>query len=136
MPALSGITAVRPTSNTQFENALYGATISVGQPLYYDSAAAKWKLADSNASSTTAQARAIAMTSGVDNSYGMIAKDGSVILVGTTMAVGETYYAGPTAGTIIPDADLTTGDYVSRIGTASTTTQIELDFKPTGVVHP
>ncbi len=37
MAALSGITAVRPTANTQFSKVVYGATISAGQPLYLDS---------------------------------------------------------------------------------------------------
>jgi hypothetical protein len=136
MAALASINAVRPTSGTGLRVVFYGATISAGQSLYLDSATNKYKLADSNASATTAAAKAIAMTPGVDGGYGVIAESGGIILVGTTMAVGETYYVGATAGTIIPDADLTTGDYVTRLGTASSTTQLELSIQATGVLHP
>jgi len=136
MAALSGITAVRPTSNTQVSGAvLYGATISAGQAVYLDAADSKYKLCDNNASAATATIKGVAMTPGVDGGYGYIATAGSIILVGTTMAVGETYYAGATAGEIVPDADLATGNYISRIGTGASATQLDLTIKATGIVH-
>lgn len=135
MAALTGITAVRPTANTATKIVLYGATISPGHPLYLDSADSEGKLADANASAATANAKFIAMTPGVDTGYGVVATSGSIILVGTTMVVGETYYVGPTAGEIIPGSDLTTGHYVTRLGTAATTTQLDLAIKNTGIVR-
>lgn len=136
MAALSGITAVRPTSNTVVSLVQYGATISAGQSVYLDAADSKYKLADSNASSATAAIKGVAVTPGVDTGYGYVATSGSIILVGTTMAVGSTYYVGGTAGTIVPDgADLATNDYVSRIGTAASTTQLDLAVKATGILH-
>jgi len=136
MAALSSITAVRPTSNTQFAKVVYGETIAAGQPVYLDSADSKYKLADANLSAATATVRGIAMTPGVDTGYGIIATSGSIILVGTTAAVGETYYCGATAGAINPDADVTTGWYVTRLGTAATTTQLDLAISATGITHP
>lgn len=135
MAALGSITAVRPTSNTVSSLVQYGATISAGQPVYLDAADSKYKLTDSNASAATAAVKGIAMTPGVDAGYGYVATGGSIILVGTTMAVGESYYVGATAGTIVPDADLTTGDYVSRIGTGASATQLDLSIKATGITH-
>jgi hypothetical protein len=114
----------------------YGATISAGQVVYADTADTnKMKLADNNASAATAVVYGIAMTPGVSGGYGVVATGGGIILVGTTAAVGETYYAGATAGEIIPDADLATGNYVSRLGTASSATQINLRIENTGIVH-
>lgn len=136
MAALTGITAVRPTANTIQEKVIYGATIAAGIPVYIDTADSEHKAADANASAATAAARGITITPGIDAGYGYIARGGSIILVGTTMAVGETYYVGPTAGEIIPDGDLTTGDIVTRLGTASTTTQLDLDISATGITHP
>ena len=137
MTALASITAVRPTVNTKVSPPLlYGTTIAAGQPVYLDPADNLLKLADSNGSATTAKVKGIAMTPGVNGGYGIIATEGGIILVGTTAAQGETYYVGATAGTIIPDSDLTTADIVSRIGTASSTTQIELSIGNTGIVHP
>lgn len=136
MAALSGITAVRPTSNTtQTGPVLYGATISAGQPVYLDSSDSKYKLADNNASAATATIKGVAITPGIDAGYGYVATGGSVILVGTTMAVGETYYVGATAGEIVPDADVATGNYIARIGTAASATQLDISVKATGIVH-
>jgi len=137
MAALSGINAVRPTASTVMTGPVkYGTTISAGQSVYLDSADKKYKLADCNSSVTTAAVRGIAVTPGVDGGYGYVATGGSVILVGTTMAVGETYYVSGTAGSIIPDGDLTTNDYVSRIGIAASATQLDIDLNATGIQHP
>lgn len=135
MADLSGITAVRPTANTQVRNVQYGATIAVGQSLYLGSAG-KYLLADANASAAAAAASAIAITPGVDAGYGLVATSGSIILVGTTMTVGETYLASDTAGGIMPNSDRSTGDYVTRLGTASTATQLDLGIVSTGIQVP
>ena len=136
MTALASITAVRPTSNTVVELMQYGATISAGQVVYADSSDSnKAKLADNNASAATAVVKGIAVTPGVSGGYGYVATGGSIILVGTTAAVGKTYYLGATAGEIIPEADLATGNGVSRLGVASSTTQVDLDINNTGVTY-
>ena len=139
MAALSSITAVRPTANTTLASrgpVLYGSTNSAGQAAYFDVADSKYKLADSNASSAIAAAVGVFVTPGVDAGYGYVATGGSVILVGTTMVVGTVYCVGATAGSIVPISDLTTGDYVTILGTASTATQLDLAIKASGIVKP
>lgn len=136
MAALSGITAVRPTANTKFILCMYGATIAAGESVYRDATDSdKAKLADSNVSAAAASVRGIAMTPGVSGGYGQVATEGSIILVGTTMAVGSTYYVGQTAGSLVPDSDLATNDWVSRVGTAASATQLDLSIKATGIQH-
>jgi hypothetical protein len=133
---LSGITAVRPTPNTVASvPLLYGATIAAGVPVYLDATDSKHKATDANLSAVAAKAVGITITPGVDNGSGYIATGGSIILVGATMVVGETYYCGPTAGQIIATSELTTGDYVTRLGTAASTTQLDLSIKATGIVR-
>lgn len=132
---LTGITAVRPTPSTAVQNIIYGATIAAGQSLYLDGLDSKHKLSDANLSAAAAAARAIAITPGVDNGSGLVAVAGNIILVGTTMLTGETYYAGPTAGQIIAASELTAGDSVTRLGTAATATQLNLDIVATGIVR-
>ena len=134
MADLSGITAVRPTANTQTRIVQYGGTVSVGQPVAISSV--KYVAADANASAALAAAVAIAMTPGVTDGYGVVAVGGSIILVGTTMTVGETYLVSDTAGGIMPNADRSTGDYVTRLGTASTATQLDLAIQATGIQVP
>jgi hypothetical protein len=134
MADLSGITAVRPTSTTQLRIVQYGGTVSVGQAVVQSSS--KYVAADANASLALAAAEGIAMTPGVTDGYGVVAFSGSVLLIGTTMTVGETYLLSRTAGGIMPNADRTTGDYVTRLGTAATATQLELAIKATGIQVP
>lgn len=134
MADLTSITAVRPTSNTTFTRVQYGATISAGQPIV--KSGTTYVLADANASSTLAAAEGIAITPGVSGGYGLMATGGSIILVGTTMVVGTTYLASRTAGGIMPASDRTTGDYVTSLGTASTSTQLDMSIVATGVAVP
>jgi 3D (Asp-Asp-Asp) domain-containing protein len=134
MADLSGITAVRPTANTTLRNVQYGGTVAVGQPVALSSG--KYMVADANASAASAAAAGIAMTPGVTDGYGVVAFDGSIILVGTTMTVGETYLVSDTAGGIMPNADRSSGDYITRLGTASTTTQLDLAIQATGIQVP
>ena len=134
MADLASITAVRPTANTILRIVQYGATIAAGNPIV--ASVGKYVLADANASSALAAAEGIAMTPGVDNGYGVMAFAGPVILVGTTMLVGETYLVARTAGGIMPNADRATGDFVTRLGTAATATQLNLEITATGVEVP
>ena len=76
------------------------------------------------------------MTPGVTDGYGIMATGGQIIFVGTTMVVGETYLVSPTAGGIMPNVDRATGAYVTRLGTAATTTQLDLSIKATEIQVP
>jgi hypothetical protein len=136
MAALAGITAVRPTRDTQVRNMEYGATVGIGQLLHFDTADNSCKLGDSNLSELAATLFGLAMTPGVDGSYGLVAVGGEVVLVGATMAVGETYYLGATAGEIVPDADLAAGHRIAKLGIAVSTTLLRLQIDNTGIIHP
>lgn len=132
MTALS-VTAVRATSDTDSERVKYGATVAAGNPLYLDTVTNKYKLGI-NTGSTTAAVKGIALTPGVDDGYGLIAKTGSIYLVGPTMTVGETYFLGA-AGEIVPTADVTSSKLVTRLGTASTANTLKLSIEATGITH-
>lgn len=134
MADLSSITAVRPTANTQLRIVQYGATISAGQAVV--KSGTKYVLADADASAALSAAEGIAVTPGVDDGYGILATGGSIVLVGTTMTVGETYLLSDTAGGIMPNADRDSGDYVTKLGTAASATQLDLAIKATGIQVP
>lgn len=134
MAALT-ITAVRPTANSQIRIVNYGDTISPGQPLYRQ-ADGEHSRSDADASALTKAVVGIAMTPGIDGGQGVMVDEGNIILVGATMTVGVTYFAGPSLGEIVPYADLSTGDYVVRIGTAKSATEMILSIEDTGVQVP
>lgn len=130
MTALS-VTAVRATSDTEVVRVKYGATVAAGNPLYLDTS--KYKLG-ANTSTTLANVTGIAMTPGVDDGYGVMAKSGSIYLVGPTMTVGETYFVGA-SGEIVPRADIVSTKVVTRLGTASTANVLKLSIEATGITH-
>jgi hypothetical protein len=49
------------------------------------------------------------------------------------MVVGQQYYVSPTAGAIIASNEISTGDFVTLLGVAATTTQLNLTIKATGI---
>ncbi len=112
-----------------------GETFTQGQPLYKKSSDNLWYKADSNASSATADAKGVALTPGAASGYAVIVKAGKYN-PGATVTVGQIYCVGATAGEIVPYADLTTGDYVTYLGVGSTSSEITLAIKATGVVKP
>jgi hypothetical protein len=137
MAALGSITSVRPTSSTRSQRVLFGATVSPGQLVYADAADfGKHKLTTGLTQLAT-QIVGVVITPGVDGSYGFVATGGSIILVGTTMVVGETYFAGvAAAGTIVPKGDLVTTNWIARLGHAITATQLEIDIRWLGLQVP
>jgi hypothetical protein len=113
---------------------LCGATVSIGQTLVYSTD--KYVLADANASSALAAAEGIAFNPSVNNGNVVMIVGGSIILVGATLTVGKTYVVSDTAGGIMPIDDLSSGDYSTILGTASTTTQLDLNIRASGVQVP
>jgi hypothetical protein len=134
MADVSGITAVRPTQFTQVRSLTYGATIAAGNTV--TNVDGKAVLSDADASLALAATEGIAITPGVNNGHGLIAFGGAIILVGATLVVGTVYVTSATAGGIMPISDAASGDYVTILGTASTTTQLELAINRTGIQVP
>lgn len=134
MADLTGITAVRPTANTRTQLVTYGDTVSVGHTVYLDADDNEWKRGDANSTSAIANITALAMTPGIDGGYGIVAIGGDVILVGVVgMVQGQSYVQSDTPGGIAPNSALTAGWFVSDVGRAASTTQLNLDFNPTGI---
>jgi hypothetical protein len=135
MADVSGITAVRPGSSaTQVRIVQYGATIAAGDALVRSSG--KYVLADANASAALAAAEGIALTPGVDNGWGLMAFGGPIILVGATLSVGTRYMLSDTAGKIMPDTDVSSGEWSTLLGTGATTTQLNLLIDASGIQKP
>lgn len=110
-----------------------GATITAGQTVYYDSAAAKYKLAD--ADSATAAVRSpvgIALNGASDGQPLKVLTKGT-ITIGATLVAGTTYYLSDTPGGIAPAGDPTTGDYPTIIGIATSTSVLKVNITESGV---
>ena len=134
MAALSiTATAVVAGSNAVRDVGTAGETIAAGQPVYYDATTAKWKLADTNSATAAARvATAIALNGAAVNQPVSLHKSGDLTM-NAVLTAGVAYYLGGTAGSSVPVADLTTGDYTQVIGIAKSTTVLAVDFQSAGV---
>jgi len=114
-----------------------GGTITAGMPVYKDSADGD-DLKACQADDVVAQAACvgIALNSASDKQPLVYAPTGSVVNLGATLTVGKVYCVSANAGAIAPVDDLTTGDYVTVLGVATTAALITLGIIVSGVEVP
>lgn len=124
--------SVVPSTDTQVADGVAGATITAGQTVYLDSATSTYKLADANASSTTAATVGIAMNGASAGQYLKVATTGT-ITPGFTVTTGEIYVQSATAGGIAPKADLASGHYPVIIGIGTSASLLKLSMFRGGV---
>ena len=114
-----------------------GASITAGQLLYEDTSDSnKLKLADANGAALLRSIKGVSLhgaTSGQPITY----QFGGNYNPGATVTVGIVYVlASDTAGGVAPISDLTSNDYVSILGIATTASNIRIQINNTGVVKP
>lgn len=121
-------------STTRVQLVQAGETITQGQPVYLASDG-KYYQTDANDTAIKAQAKGIAVTPASTDGYFLMANDGLVNL-GATLAVGQVYVVSATKGGIAPYGDLTTNDFVTILGVATTTALMDINFIISGVQKP
>jgi hypothetical protein len=113
-------------ASAQYYDTTAGATITAGQTVYIDASDSnKAKLADANASSTTATVKGVALNGASSGQPVKIQTSGS-LTIGATITSGGVYVQSATAGGIAPVADLTTGWRTSIIGIGTSTSVLKL----------
>jgi hypothetical protein len=127
--------SVVPVAGFGFLDLTAGATITAGQTVYIDTANSNVaKLADADASALTATVAGVALHSASTSQPIRIITSGDYN-PGATLVAGKLYVQSSTAGGIAPVADLTTGWRTSIIGVATTTSNMSLVIKNTGVTN-
>lgn len=114
-----------------------GETITAGQAVFIDTAAANvLKLADNDAGSPAdiKTVAGIALNGGASGQPIAYQTSGE-ITIGGTVSVGEVYALSSTAGGIAPIADIGTGDRLAIIGWGKTAALITLAITNTGIDH-
>lgn len=119
---------VLPGANAKTTLGTAGATITAGQFLYFDSTAEQWKLADANASETTAKVDGYSASGGVAGQQIIVVLYDDDLTVGGTLSTSAPIYVlSGTAGGIAPVADLTTGWYARPVLVAKSATKAVFD---------
>lgn len=120
-----------------------GATVTQGQPLYFDTATGKWKLAqcDGTAAEAGESGYGIALSAGGDGQRGVVALPGAKVNLGAGAAAvaSEVYCIGATAGALNPKADvITAGNRVTpmALGVGGGVVNILTDVYDAGSVDP
>ncbi len=124
-------------SSTKTRTVQAGEAITQGQPVYLNTDG-KYYRADNNLSAAAAKAVGIAITPAATNGYFVMSVPSdtngtSLVNLGATLVVGETYCVGATAGQIVPIGDLASGNYVCILGVAYSTSLLDHQIIYSGV---
>ena len=122
------------SSTTRVQLVQAGEAITQGQPVYLASDG-KYYQTDANDTAVKAQAKGVAVSPASTDGYFLMAVDG-LINLGATLAVGQVYVVSATKGAIAPYGDLTTNDYVTILGVATTTALLDINILVSGVQKP
>ncbi len=115
---------VIPGARTRPQDGIAGATITQGQLLYFDSASGTYKLADADASATTAAVVGYAANAAsAGQTVSVITYDDDMTVGATLSMSAPVYVLSATAGGISPSASLTTGMYPNVVLIAKSTTK-------------
>jgi hypothetical protein len=122
------------TTTTAIAEGIAGGTLTAGMAIYIDTAASgviKACDADALASSICAGIALHAASPGQPIKY---ATSGDLTF--STMAVGTVYFVAiTTAGSLCESSDISTGDYVSIVGVATTATNLKLGINNSGIIR-
>jgi hypothetical protein len=109
------------TSGPKVSSYNAGAAVTAGQGVYLDSTTSTLKLAQSDGTAAEADAVGIALHAAGTGQPLTYAATGAVINIGATTAKTTTYVVATTAGGVAPQADLTSGNRIVRLGHATAT---------------
>lgn len=113
-----------------------GGTITAGLVCYLDSTTDTVKAADNDDTAAKATVKGIALNAASANQPIKLITGGSLGM-GAILTVGEIYVLSATGnGEIAPEGDLASGDYVSILGVASTTSNLILNIFNSGAQVP
>ena len=104
----------------------YGESVTQGQAVYLKASDSKWWRADSNAAESAGSGGiGIALTKGAADDKGLIITEGYMNL-GATLVAGQPYFVSSGAGGICPAADLSSTEYTTYLGAATSASIINL----------
>lgn len=126
--------------NTSVQLVVAGEALTQGMPVYRSSLDSNYYKADADAEAS-AEVRGIAVTPASASGDRFVLaspKSGASadVNLGATLTQGETYVVSTNAGAIAPIGDLTTGDYVTYLGVASSASILKMRLNPTAVQKP
>lgn len=124
---------VLPVAGSAVESGLAGEAVTAGKTVYLDSATNRYLLADSNSATVAARTPKGIALNGAATGQPLTVLLSGPITIGATMTAGTIYTLSETPGGIQPATDLGSGEYVSVIGVATSTTVLNVKIQSSGV---
>lgn len=124
--------SVKPTATTKRQTKIAAVAITAGQVVYVNSTD-RIALADCDLSADAAKAVGIALNSCAADQPCSYAAAGDVTF-NAALTKGAVYVLSGNVGGIAPVADLASLDYVTILGVASSTTNLQVNIYASGVV--
>jgi hypothetical protein len=122
-----------PSNKADIEVRVAGGTIVKHDWVYADTTASnKVKQCDNDATAT-AKALGMALHAAVSGEYVLVAKNGARVTVGGGMTAKTFYYLSGNVGKTAPLADLLSGDYITPVCFAESTTVLVVDIHDTQI---
>ena len=121
---------VVPQAGSTIKSATAGVAIAAGQPIYINTTTNQAELADANALAS-AEVAGIAVNSAAAGQPVSYVSNGPVAL-GSVLTTGAVYVLSSTAGGLAPVADLSSTEYTSILGVASSATVLAVKINNTG----
>lgn len=127
--------SVVKTANTAISEGIAGGTVTAGMPVYIDTTdSSKLKAADCDVQATSVAA-GIALHGASAGQPLKYATSGNLTF-NAGFTVGVVYVVSTTAGGIAPDTDLVSGDYVTILGIATTTSNLNIKINASEIAKP
>jgi hypothetical protein len=127
--------SVLRTASTSVVMGIAGATVTAGQPVYQDATdGLKLKPTDADVLASS-QSVGIALHGASAGQPLQYAVSGSLTF-NAGFTVGQVYVCSVNAGGIAPYADLATGDFVTVLGVATTTSNLKMGIVYSGIAKP
>jgi hypothetical protein len=124
---------VKPGSSTVTKQGTAGEAISAGQSVFV-AADGGIELCENDQAALDAACRGVALGDAAVDQPIVYAITGDVDM-GAIMTIGETYVVGAAPGGIAPEVDVVTGEFLTVIGVATTTSNLKLGILQSGVAH-
>lgn len=119
-------------SNAKIERFIAAVAVTAGQSAYVNSSG-NIGLFDNNAVAPANSLKGVILNGAAAGQPVEVQTDGD-ITPGATLTKGQAYYGSDTAGGICPFADLASGEGVSLLGVAKSTTELTMAIRNTGAV--
>lgn len=120
---------VRMTATSAADFIIAGESLTPGQPAYLNSLDNRYYKTIADDTEQKAEAAVIVTGYGVAGARVPCVRGGSVV-IGATLVPQTLYVVSATSGAICPIADLATDDWVTLLGLATTTTEMNLIISP------